>query len=155
MKAHWILPVVIAVGALAFSAGRRCGGAAVADLSPLRDTSAIEKALNLTPEQAGRARELARQYADQAQTACDLHCEARCAVARKLFRENAAPDDVRKHVDAMCEAYAAQERATLDHLVKLRAILTPEQAKRLNEKLAACICDKCANASGSCCGDGK
>ena len=151
MKAHWILPIVIAAGAIAFSAGRRCGGVARADLSPLRDTAAIEKTLNLTPAQAEQVRALAEKFAERAQNACDRHCDARCAIARKLFQENAPPEEMQKHVEAMCEAYAEQERATLDHLVRLRAILTPEQVKKLNEKLAACICEKCAGTTGSCC----
>lgn len=151
MKAHWIIPTIIIAGAIAFSAGRRCGGVAMTDLSPLRDTSAIEKTLDLTPQQTEQVRALAKEFTDRAQTACDKHCDARCTIARKLFQENAAPADVQKYVDEMCAAYSEQERATMDHLVKLRAILTQEQSKKLNEKLAACICEKCAGTTGSCC----
>ena len=151
MKAQWIIPVIIIAGAISFSAGRRCGGVTMTDLSPLRDTTAIEATLNLTPQQTEQVRALAKEFHERAQTACDKHCEARCTIARKLFQENVAPADVQKHVDAMCAAYAEQEHATLDHLVKLRAILTPEQTKKLNEKLGACICEKCASTSGSCC----
>lgn len=151
MKAQWLIPVVVIAAAVSFSAGRRCGEMPAADLSPLRDTSAIEKSLDLTPQQTEQVRALSKEFTDRAQTACDKHCEARCTIARKLFQENAAPTDVQKHVDAMCTAYAEQEQATMDHLVKLRAILTPEQTKKLNEKLAACICQKCASTSGSCC----
>jgi Spy/CpxP family protein refolding chaperone len=151
MKAQWIIPVIIIAGAISFSAGRRCGGMPAADLSPLRDTSAIEKSLDLTAQQSEQVRALSKEFKERAESACDKHCEARCTIARKLFQENAAPVDVQKHVDAMCAAYAEQERATMDHLLKLRAILTPEQTKKLNEKLAACICEKCASTSGSCC----
>ena len=151
MKAQWIIPVIVIAGAISFSAGRRCGGVAMTDLSPLRDTSAIEASLNLTPQQTEQVRALAKEFTERAQTACDKHCDARCTIARKLFQENAAPADVQKQVDAMCAAYADQEKATLDHLVKLRAVLTSEQTKKLNEKLAACICSTCASTTGACC----
>lgn len=151
MKAQWIIPVIIVAAAVSFAAGRRCGGTAATDLSPLRDTSVIERTLDLTPRQTEQVRALAKEFSARAESACGRHCQARCAVARELLQENAAAEDVRKHVDEMCESYAEQEHATLDHLVKLRAILTPEQTKKLNVKLASCICDKCAGTTGSCC----
>ncbi len=151
MKTLWILPVIIIAVAASFAAGRHCGGTVAADLSPLGDTSAIEKTLSLTPQQTEQVRALAKEFQQRAQSACDKHCDARCEIARKLFKEDASPAAVQKYVDEMCAAYAEQERATMDHLVKLRALLTPEQAAQLNKQFAMCICDKCASSTGACC----
>ena len=152
MKTKWLFPVVIVVAALAFAAGQRCVRATEPHSADLfGDTAALEKLLKLTPPQTEQVRALAKDFAAKAGDACDKHCEARCDLARKLFHENAQPEELKKSADEMCAAYAEQEQATLEHLTKLRAILTPDQARVLNQKFAACICEKCAGGAGSCC----
>lgn len=151
MKARWILPILIVAGAICFTAGRRSQPMPAAPIDRLADTAALEKALHLTPEQTAKVRALASTFSDRACKACDLHCEARCTIARKLFHENASPEEVGKYVDQMCEAYAEQEKATVEHLAALRVILTPEQARLLNQQVAGCICEKCASATEACC----
>lgn len=151
MQARWILPIVVIAAAVAFTAGRTSQPPPANPITRLADTSTLEKTLHLTPEQTAKVRTLSAQFNDRAGKACDLHCEARCTLARKLFHENAGPDDVRPYVEKMCMAYAEQEKATVDQLTALRAVLTPEQARLLNRQLAGCICDKCASSDGSCC----
>jgi hypothetical protein len=155
MKAYWLLPIVIAAGAVCFTAGRHCGAGAPDDLAALADTARLEKSLRLSPQQAEQVRALAKEFQGRAQSACDQHCEARCTMARKLFQENLAEAGMQKYVEDMSAAYAAQERATVEHLVRLRALLTPEQAKELNRQFAVCICEKCAGTTGSCCTAGS
>jgi hypothetical protein len=152
MNARWLIPVVVVIGALSFAAGQRCVTAGEPTSAGIfGNTAALEKMLKLTPQQAEQARVLAKEFETKAGGACDKHCEARCDLARKLFRENVQPEELKQSTAEMCAAYAEQENATLEHLTKLRAILTPEQARVLDQKFAACICEKCAGGSGSCC----
>lgn len=151
MKARWTIPIIVVAAAVSFAAGRNCGTRGAVSLANLGDTAELEKSLKLSPQQAGLVRTLAKEFKERAGTACGRHCEARCTIARKLFQENAAPAEMQQYVDDMCAAYSEQEHATIDHLVKLRALLTAEQVKQLNKQLAMCICDKCSTTTGACC----
>lgn len=152
MKTRWLIPVALLAAALGYAAGQRCATATEpAPTELFGNTAALEKMLKLTPSQTEQVRELAKAFEAKAGGACDRHCAARCDLAKKLFRENAPTDELKKCVEEMSAAYAEQESATLEHLMKLRALLTPEQARVLDQKFAACVCETCAGGSGSCC----
>lgn len=152
MKARWLIPVALLAAALGYAVGQRCATAAEPLSTELfGNTAALEQLLKLTPPQTEQFRALAKEFEAKAGGACDRHCAARCDLAKKLFRDNAPSDELTKCVEEMSAAYAEQERATLEHLVKLRALLTPEQARVLDQKFAACVCETCGGGSGSCC----
>lgn len=156
MKARWIAPLIVLAAAAAFVLGQRCAATAGGSpLDPLKDTARLERVLKLTPEQATKFRALCTNFHDRVQTACDSHCEARCGLAKKLFRDGATAAEAGALLDRMTAAYADQERATLDHLIAVRELLTPEQVRALEKEMAFCICSHCAASEGGCCGGDK
>jgi Spy/CpxP family protein refolding chaperone len=151
MKTRWIVPLLLAAAALSFTADRHAGTAAPAELNPAADLQKVARTLNLTPEQTRQVDALTSEFCRQAQTACDEHCAARCQLARSLFVQQADAAASRALVDRMCAAYAEREHATLEHLLKLRDVLTPAQRSELNRQMALCLCDHCASSTGACC----
>lgn len=86
----------------------------------------LRQALNLTPSQAAAVAELEAAYEKRLAEICAAHCAARAELAESLAdRDKAAAACAR-----MCAAQSESEQLTLDHLYRIRALLTPEQQVR-------------------------
>jgi Spy/CpxP family protein refolding chaperone len=86
----------------------------------------LRKALNLSESQQAEYAKLEAEYQKRLDAICAAHCAARAALADAL-------DDRAKAAECcarMCAAQSESEKLTLDHLFKVRALLTPEQQKR-------------------------
>ncbi len=146
----WIL-AIIATAALTFAAGRL----SVAPEGPsdlLRDLSVTKLDwLGLTPAQAAEIEDLQPLYADNLRAMTDRQTQARCQLVHALTADEWDGDSAREAVDAMCEAHAANEQATLNYLERVRSILTPEQRAHLMSRVGNCLCEECASGQGSCC----
>jgi len=157
MTARWmlLLLVVAVAGGLAFGVTRHvvCRPAG-SDLDRLRDVSFLQRELNLTDAQRSQIKELKENLATRLDACSVRHCGARMRLGRALAdgtNGNARADAV---LAEMCRAYEESERATLNHLRKLRALLDARQQERFDALLAACLCKSCprCEAPGGCMG---
>lgn len=152
MNRRWMLPLVLAVAALAFAAGRR-SAPAPRDFDPALDLrlDRLAPLLGLTEAQAGELRAIEPDYRAAVSNACDAHCAARCQLAHGLSSDAFDVNEARALVERMCEAHRSNEFATIEYLARLREVLTPEQRDRLLAMVGACLCATCGKGDANCC----
>jgi Spy/CpxP family protein refolding chaperone len=123
---RWWLLAMFAVAGIAFAAGRWTS-IWQANADPLREGLAIDLSwLGLSAAQAAALAEL-EPLRHAFQATYDRQCEARCRLARALKPDAWDPAALRAHVERMCDAHRARELATLEYLMGVERILTPEQ----------------------------
>ena len=145
MNRKWIVLLVVAAAGLAFGAGRmtvpsRSMMMGPADLDRYLNADQLIKRLGLDPAQAAEIRSAGQDYAARVKTACDRHCQARCRLAAAIGQDETV---ARQVVEQMNAASAANDSATLDHILRVRKTLTPEQRARFDQWISNCLCDKC------------
>lgn len=146
----WILGLV-AVAAIAFSAGRM-RGQTEASVDPLRNLTATKfEWLGLTSAQAAEIDRLHPAYEQAIAHTSEQQNRARCRLVHSLTAEEWDGALALEAVEAMCGSHKDNELATLAYLEQVRRILTPEQRTRLMERVGECLCTECANDEGACC----
>jgi Spy/CpxP family protein refolding chaperone len=116
-----LLVVTALVAGTAFGVARwlRCRACAA-------PTTDIIRELGLTGSQAAAVAKLDAEFQKELGEICAAHCAARADLAKSL-------DDPAKAAaccQRMCAAQAASEKAALEHIFRIRALLTPEQQQR-------------------------
>jgi len=86
----------------------------------------LTRALHLTDTQAIAVAGLDANYEKRLREICAAHCAARTELSHSLDNPNQAADCCAR----MCAAQADSEKAALDHILQIRALLTPEQQQR-------------------------
>lgn len=152
MTRRWTLTLLALTAAAAFSAGRfslqeRAAFDPARDLNPAHLTSL----LGLSEAQAAELNRLNATYAERLQEACDAHCAARCQLAHALRDDSLTQEQARSLIEKMCVSQKNNELATLDHILNLRATLTPEQRRTFAATLGSCLCSTCAKNGSACC----
>ena len=136
---------VITIAALAFAAGlyRESHQAESFSLDRLQDTSHMTQLLNLDPPQAQQFALLNAQLREQLRTTCQRNCSARRQLVAAVDTEDAT--DHEAILKQMCEAYEDGERATLEHIKAVRAILDTQQRETFDQLVGRCLCGGCEN----------
>jgi hypothetical protein len=116
--------------------------------------SFLQRELNLTDVQLSQLKELHGNLAARLDECSVRHCGARMRLGQALAdgtNGNARADAV---VVEMCRAFEESERATLDHIRRVHALLDTSQRARFDELLVVCLCQSCTRceAAGSCAG---
>lgn len=152
MTRRWTLTLLILTAAAGFSAGRfslqpRSAFDPARDLNPAH----LVSLLGLSEAQATEVEHLNATYTERVREACDAHCAARCQLARALGDDSLTPEQARVWIEDMCHSQKANELATLEHILKMRDVLTPEQRKTFAHTLGSCLCATCESGGSSCC----
>ena len=136
---------VITVAALAFAAGvyRESRQAECFSLDRLLDTAYMTQRLNLDPPQAQQFSMRNVQLRDQLSTTCQRNCAARRKLVAAIDAGEAT--DHEAILKQMCEAYEDGERATLEHIKAVRAILDTQQRETFDQLVGRCLCGGCEN----------
>jgi len=92
----------------------------------LHDTVWLQHELNLTDAQAAEVAKLEVDFQKKLADCCTAHCAVRADLGESLADPTKAADCSRR----MCAAQADSEKAALDHILRVRALLTPEQQQR-------------------------
>jgi Spy/CpxP family protein refolding chaperone len=152
MNGKWMLPLVLAVAALAFAAGRWSTNPPAA-FDPLHDLDAARLTgwLGLSEAQAAELQSIEAPFVQKVSAACDQQCAARCELAVSLAQDRFDADRARRLVETMCDAHKANELATVEHLAQVHRILTAEQRKVLLDTVGRCLCTTCGSGGPSCC----
>lgn len=109
----------------------------------LQDVSFLKQELNLSAAQAEEVRALHEALATMLEDVYARHCRARARLGNALASETNGSVRVDAALNDMCRAYEDGERATLDHIRRLRDILDPAQRKVFDRLIKECLCRDC------------
>lgn len=146
MSRTWIIPwaCAVAAGLVAYDFARHaaCCGTAPG-LDQLADVSLLAKELQLSDEQVREIQRLHTDLAVQLSDCCARHCAARARLSQALVADTNGTAQADAVVTDMCRAYEQSERATLEQIRQVRAVLNPEQRKRFDARVSDCVCQTC------------
>lgn len=148
MITAWVLMAAAGFAGGRFSVRATAGFDPARDLQPVR----LTRLLGLSEAQATQVAELGADYTARVQETCDAHCAARCRLAQALQDEAATPAQLQQYLERMCASQQENDRATLEHLLKVREVLTPEQRQKFAASLGECLCATCGGKGDISCG---
>jgi len=96
----------------------------------MHDTAWLSHELGLSEAQRGDVEKLEKDFQSKLNGSCAAHCAARFALGDELMKPKPDAEKARADVERMNQVQAEAERATLEHILKVRALLTDEQARR-------------------------
>jgi len=152
MNRKWIIPLVAAVaaGVAAYGVTRSmvCGRTEEPSLDHLQDVSFLARELRLNDAQAGQIRSLHVVLGAKLNGCCMRHCAARARLSQALAAETNGTAQADAIVDEMCRVYEESERAALEQIRQVRAVLNSEQRRRFDDLITDCMGGKCSMPSG-------
>ncbi len=104
------------------------------------DAAWLKHELNLADAQAREVKQIAGEFQTKIDAFCVAHCAGRFALGDELAKPTVDVEQARACVDKMNAAQAEAERATLEHILKIRALLTEEQARRYSAIIQQQVC---------------
>jgi len=123
------IAVLIATG-FSFGTARWLAGRQHAQVATPLANLDLKRELNLTDTQAAEVAKLTAAYQQQLNEICAAHCAARADLAEELSRSVPDAGKAGEFCQRMCAAQSASERLTLEHILQVRSLLTPEQQQR-------------------------
>jgi len=144
MNRQLVLVVVLVLGSavLAALAVRTFARPAVAEFDELKDAVHLQKTLGLTDAQVAEIQKFQSELGQELKDCCGKHCAAREEIGKALFA-GATDEEMRGIVEKMCRARVESDLATVQHIRKVHAVLTPEQQKKYEALVTACVCGEC------------
>lgn len=109
-------------------------------MADLNDTPWLKHELNLTDTQSTAIDKLNEGFRAKVDHCCDVHCDARFALGQEIAKPQFDLTRANACVDRMATAQADSERATLDHILRVRALLTPGQQQQYAALVSQQIC---------------
>jgi Spy/CpxP family protein refolding chaperone len=166
---EWLFPGTVRVSAMAaalgilvgiwagYSAPARDGHKAAEPLlhpqtlAGLQDLTRLTRSLDLSEVQAREIKAIHASLGAKLSDCCVRHCAARARLGQALAAETNGAGRAEAVLAEMCRAHEQSERATLDHIRQVRAVLTVEQRQRFDEMIADCMCRTCNMHGGAAC----
>jgi Spy/CpxP family protein refolding chaperone len=106
----------------------------------IHDTAWLSRELGLTDAQRHEVAELEKAFQSKLNASCAEHCAARFALGDELMKSKPDLQKARADVERMNQVQADAERATLEHILKIRALLTDDQARRYSTIIRNQVC---------------
>ena len=107
----------------------------------IHDTAWLSHELDLSEAQKRDIGKMEKDFQSRLNASCAAHCAARFALGDELMKSNPDTEKARADVERMNQAQAEAERATLEHILKVRALLTDEQARRYAATIRNQVCN--------------
>lgn len=144
MKKLLLPALIVLVAALAVVITERVCASRHAEpqIDRLNDVSWLTRALGLSGAQAAEIQKIQIAYSDDLETCCERNCAARDKLSTALFDETDT-NAVRELVEEMCHAQRDSDLVTLQHIRKVRELLTPGQQEKYEELVSTCVCGSC------------
>lgn len=137
-----IAAVVVGSAGLSFAIARWVAvQRPLAPLIRLHDAVWLTHELNLNDKQARTVAKLELEFKTRLDTMCATHCAARFALGAELMNANVDVEKCKACVEKMNAAQAEAERATLAHILKVRALLSDEQVKQYSARIHDQVCN--------------
>lgn len=109
----------------------------------LNDPSWLKAQLGLSDSQATEVEKSESEYLAKVESLCVAHCAARFSLGEELAKPKPDVDKARSYVEKMNAVQADAERATLDHFLRVRALLSEQQAARYTKIIQEQVCTSC------------
>jgi len=109
----------------------------------LNDVTWLKHELKLTDAQSAQIEKLGDGFRTEVERCCELHCGARFALSEELAKPQVDLAKVNADVDRMSAAQSESERATLKHILQVRALLTPDQQQQYARLVSRQVCTAC------------
>ena len=129
------LVAVVSFGVARWSVRR----AAVEPVMNLHDAGWLKQELKLTDGQAADIAKLEAEFSKTMESCCEKHCAARFELSQSMTD----PAKARACVEKMCAAQNESERATLEHILRVRNVLTPAQQQQYAKLVSQQVCTAC------------
>lgn len=153
MNYRWIIPCVAAAaaGVVAYGVMRStvCGPSDVS-VDRLQDVSFLVRELGLNDAQIREIERLHTTLGTQLTDSCSRHCAARMRLGQALAADTNGSVQADAVLEEMCRAYEQSERATLNHIRAVRAVLNADQRRRFDAMISDCMCQPCSMQGGTC-----
>lgn len=150
--------LAVGVGMVAFWGTRAmvCGKVTGLPSYALGKVDHLKTELGLDDRQVAAIRALEHDLAEQLSEQCGRYCAVRAELGQTLMEEGTnSAVEARRLVDGMCAIQSASERATLEHIRKVNALLTPGQRRQFLAGLTRCLCGGEGLCAGGCKGGGE
>ena len=134
-----LLVTALSFGVARWSVRRATTPAAI----DLNDTGWLKRELKLTDAQVAEIGKLDQEFGAKIDGCCEKHCSARFALSEELAKPQVDLAKTAACVDRMTAAQSDSEHATLDHILRVRALLTPDQQKRYAALVSEQVCTAC------------
>lgn len=103
----------------------------------------LARELQLTPAQRTQLASFGTEFSGKCDSHCAELCGARVALGEELQRADSITPKVEELLGKMQVAQAASERETVQHLFRIKSILTPEQQRSYIELINGKLCCSC------------
>jgi Spy/CpxP family protein refolding chaperone len=143
MKKTLIALAILTIGVTGLSYGvaswcvRRSASRSIGDVN---DTAWLKRELQLTDAQSAQVDGLDKEFRVKLNQCCDAHCAARLTLSQELAKPQVDLAKASACVDRMAAAQSESERDTLDHILRVRVVLTPEQRQRYARLVSQQVC---------------
>jgi Spy/CpxP family protein refolding chaperone len=143
MKKTLIALAILTIGVTGLSYGvaswcvHRSTSPSVADMN---DMAWLKRELRLTDAQSAQIDGLDKVFRAKLNQCCDAHCAARLTLSQELAKPQVDLAKAGACVDRMAAAQSQSERDTLDHILRVRAVLTPEQQQQYAALVSQQVC---------------
>jgi Spy/CpxP family protein refolding chaperone len=121
-----LLLLVLAITPCLISWRMKCVATSMQMKMPLTGVS-IYQELQLTKAQKEKIQGLDQEYQKQMTTFCERHCAARMKVSKLLQSPHVDKQSLEAAQFETLDAYSASEKATLQHVLQVSEVLTPDQ----------------------------
>jgi Spy/CpxP family protein refolding chaperone len=101
----------------------------------------LARELKLSDTQAREVEKLETGFRDRLAAACVRHCDARMALGDELATAQPDVAKCREWVEKMNAVQAECEQMTLDHILKVRALLDSRQAQQYSALIRDQVCN--------------
>jgi hypothetical protein len=106
----------------------------------LQDASFLARELCLSDAQASEIKSFHASLGKKLDDCCMRHCAARARLGQALVADTNGSAQADIVLEEMCRAYEQSERATLNHIRAVRAVLNAEQKRRFDQLISDCMC---------------
>jgi predicted negative regulator of RcsB-dependent stress response len=107
----------------------------------LHDAAWLKRELKLSDAQAVEIGKSETAFRAQLDAACASHCAARMALGKEIAKPKPDPEKCRAAVEKMNAVQTESERATLDHILKVRTLLDEQQAQHYSKLIRDQVCN--------------
>jgi Spy/CpxP family protein refolding chaperone len=107
----------------------------------IHDPAWLKRELTLSDSQAREIEKLETAFRATLDSACAAHCAARRALGEQIAKPQPDVEKCRACVEKMNAVQADAERATLDHILQVRALLDEQQAQRYSSIIHQQVCN--------------
>ncbi len=104
--------------------------------------SGIYQKLSATPEQQKAIQVLDQEFIKEKNRLCMQLCQSRYGLAQLLRRADITQEELDEKTAEVASIQLAMERASVAHILKVKEVLTPEQAKKYMGMLYQDVCSQ-------------